>query len=272
MPEIAMHRVGRVTTVPVAPSPSPEPPAATPTTETTVAPTPTPTPEKPTYTDARGHTLPSLDTGVIEDGIIGLINERRRSLGLEELIRDPALDDLARANSTVNSTNKARAGTFTKNHPESDCETFIQVFRHPQVRRYGSRSLRPTEYYETESAASESITSESILFPEDPDEAMEVDADDEYIGIGITEARDERGWIEFHGTVYTIDCKYEESHSNAPVSTPAATATPEATATPLMTPVPTPTLGTNADAYCSSNTSSLANSHAYAYAYADTDS
>ena len=117
------------TTVPVAPSPSPEPPAATPTTETTVAPTPTPTPEKPTYTDARGHTLPSLDTGGIEDGIIGLINERRRSLGLEELIRDPALDDLARANSTVNSTNKARAGTFTKNHPESDCETVIQVFQ-----------------------------------------------------------------------------------------------------------------------------------------------
>ncbi len=113
-------------------------------------------------------------------------------------------------NSTTNASNKARAGTFTKEHPESDCETSLQVFRHPQVRRYGSQSLRPTKYYETESEASQAIASESVLKPKDPTKGMEVDNDDEYIGIGIVEAHDEHRWIAYYGTVYTIDCKYEE--------------------------------------------------------------
>ena len=176
---------------------------------------------------------------MIGDGIVELINERRRQLGFDELVRDPALDDLATANSSINSANKARAGTYTKNHPESDCGTFIQVFRHPQVRRYGSRSLRPTEYYKTASIAIESIASQSILSSEDPADAMEVDANDKYIGIGITEALDEHGWIEFHGTVYTIDCWYEYSDLPAPPSLVRIASVNDANATWLARNYPT---------------------------------
>ena len=49
------------------------------------------------------------------------------------------------------------------------------------------------------------------MFAEDGTTQLNVESDDLYMGIGIVGMPNELGFMVFYGTVYTIDCKYEET-------------------------------------------------------------
>ena len=97
---------------------------------------PTPT-HGPTYEVAYGHSLPLLDIEVIEDGLIDYINERRHLFGLGELVRDPLLDDLARANRTGNSVVRGSLPLDIKD----SCFLLVAKNGHRCDRHHGRRRL-----------------------------------------------------------------------------------------------------------------------------------
>ena len=126
----------------------------TPTEVLTASPTPIPTnTPTPRYTTKHGKALPLIDTDVLEDTIVSLVNDVRLMDNLERLVRVSSLDDLATAHSRhMADSQQAKARPL-----ETGCGgSGTHIVQWPQVKSFNFRgpaaaptTTTPTEYDET---------------------------------------------------------------------------------------------------------------------------
>ena len=237
----------RVVTIPptVTPIPSPAPTASPP------MPTYTPT---PSYTTKHGKDLPLIDIDVLESTIVSLINDARLMGKLQSLVRASSLDDLA----TAHSRSMADSQRADARSPDTGCgSSGTHVVQWPQVKSFSYRgpataptAITPTEYDETAKETAVGVV-EYVHRGETP---YTKDPHYRYVGVGVVQSPDERGFMVFWITLYLADCIAEvptptgtatatPHPSPTPVGTVATTVTntPTATATPSPTPTPTRT-------------------------------
>ena len=214
----------RIATVPptITPTTSPAPTAA--------MPTHTPT---PSYTTKHGKALPLIDTDVLESTIVSLIDDVRLTGNLEILVRASSLDDLA----TAHSRSMADSQRAEARSPDAGCgSSGTHVVQWPQVKSFSYRgpataptTITPTEYdgtaKETAVGVVEYIHRGEAPYTKDPHYR--------YVGVGVVQSPDERGFMIFWITLYLADCTAE-----VPTVTSTATATPHPSPTPIVT-VPT---------------------------------
>ena len=240
------------------PIPSPPPAAAilpTPTKVPTesLSPIPANTPT-PRYTTKHGRALPLIDTGVLEDTLVSLINDVRLTANLDSLARASSLDDLAAAHSReMADVQRTGAGSL-----EAGCGgSGTHVVQWPQVKSFsymGSAAaptnVTPTEYEETAKETAAGV----VGYIHEGDAPYTKAPHYRYLGVGVVQSPDELGFMVFWITLYVADCIGEASTptstatatphpSPTPIGTVATTVTntPTVTATPSPTPIPTRT-------------------------------
>ena len=236
------------TTSPATPSrtralsipPTATPAAAIPLTPTevpTASPTPIPTnTPTPRYTTKHGKALPLIDTDVLEDTIVSLVNDVRVMDNLESLVRVPSLDDLATAHSRhMADSQQAKARPL-----ETGCGgSGTHIVQWPQVKSFSYRgpaaaptTTTPTEYDETAKETAAGV----VGYIHEGDVPHTKNPHYRYVGVGVVQSPDELGFMVFWITVYVADCAAE-----APAATSTATATPPPSPTPIATVPPTVT-------------------------------
>ena len=236
------------TTSPATPSrtralsipPTATPAAAIPLTPTevpTASPTPTPTnAPTPRYTTKHGKALPLIDTDILEDTIVSLVNNVRLMDNLESLVRVSSLDDLATAHSRhMADSQQAKARPL-----ETGCGgSGSHIVQWPQVKSFSYRgpaaaptTTTPTEYDETAKETAAGV----VGYIHEGDVPYTKDPHYRYVGVGVVQSPDELGFMVFWITMYVADCVAE-----APAATSTATATPPPTPTPIATVPPTVT-------------------------------
>ena len=223
-----------------SPTPSPLPAAVislTPTEVPTASPTPIPTnTPTPRYTTKHGKALPLIDTAVLEDTIVSLVNDVRLMDNLESLVRVSSLDDLATAHSRhMADSQQAKARPL-----ETGCGGFgTHIVQWPQVKSFSYRgpaaaptTTTPTEYDETAKETAAGV----VGYIHEGDVPYTKDPHYRYVGVGVVQSPDELGFMVFWITMYVADCTAE-----APTATSTPTATPPPSSTPLATVPPTVT-------------------------------
>ena len=236
------------TTSPATPSrthalsipPTDTPAAAIPLTPTevpTASPTPTPTnAPTPRYTTKHGKAIPLIDTDILEDTIVSLVNNVRLMDNLESLVRVSSLDDLATAHSRhMADSQQAKARPL-----ETGCGgSGSHIVQWPQVKSFSYRgpaaaptTTTPTEYDETAKETAAGV----VGYIHEGDVPYTKDPHYRYVGVGVVQSPDELGFMVFWITMYVADCVAE-----APAATSTATATPPPTPTPIATVPPTVT-------------------------------
>ena len=234
------------TTSPATPSrtralsiPSTATPAAaiplTPTEVPTASPTPIPTnTPTPHYTTKHGKALPLVDTDVLEDTIVSLVNDVRLMDNLESLVRVSSLDDLATAHSRhMADSQQAKARPL-----ETGCGgSGTHIVQWPQVKSFSYRgpaaaptTTTPTEYDETAKETAAGV----VGYIHEGDVPYTKDPHYRYVGVGVVQSPDEIGFMVFWITMYVADCVAE-----APAASSTATATPPPSPTPIATALPT---------------------------------
>ena len=258
-PPATPYRTRALSIPPTAtPIPSPPPAAAilpTPTKVPTasLSPIPANTPT-PRYTTKHGRALPLIDTGVLEDTLVSLINDVRLTANLDSLARASSLDDLAAAHSReMADVQRTGAGSL-----EAGCGgSGTHVVQWPQVKSFsymGSAAaptnVTPTEYEETAKETAAGV----VGYIHEGDAPYTKAPHYRYLGVGVVQSPDELGFMVFWITLYVADCIGEASTptstatatphpSPTPIGTVATTVTntPTVTATPSPTPIPTRT-------------------------------
>ena len=236
------------TTSPATPSrtralsipPTATPAAAIPLTPTevlTASPTPIPTnTPTPRYTTKHGKALPLIDTDILEDTIVSLVNDVRLMDNLESLVRVSSLDDLATAHSRhMADSQQAKARPL-----ETGCGgSGTHIVQWPQVKSFSYRgpaavptTTTPTEYNETAKETAAGV----VGYIHEGDVPYTKDPHYRYVGVGVVQSPDELGFMVFWITMYVADCVAE-----APAATSTATATPPPSPTPIATVPPTVT-------------------------------
>ena len=209
----------------------------TPTEVATASPTPIPTNTlTPRYTTKHGKVLPLIDTDVLEDTIVSLVNDVRLMDNLESLVRVSSLDDLATAHSRhMADSQQAKARPL-----ETGCGgSGTHIVQWPQVKSFSYRgpaaaptTTTPTEYDETAKETAAGV----VGYIHEGDVPYTKDPHYRYVGVGVVQSFDELGFMVFWITMYLADCIAE-----APTATSTPTATLPPSPTPIATALPTVT-------------------------------
>ena len=218
-----------------------QPPAVvlprTPTVTPTASPTPIPTNTPvPSYLTNHGADLPLIETDMLEDTIVSVINDLRLKDDLKGLVRVSDLDDSAAAHSR----NMADSQQVTTRPLETGCGgSGTHVVQWPQVKNFTYRGAAtapttsmPTVFDRTASETASGVV-ERIHGRDDP---HTMDPHYRYLGIGVVETRDELGFVDFWITLYLSDCTEETLTAAAPsIAAPAPAPVPTVSVLPNVT-------------------------------------
>ena len=172
---------------------------------------------------------------------MSLINDLRLMENKESLVRVPALDEFAEADSRQ----MAASEQLDAEPIELSCGgSGTEVVQWSQVKSFNYRghkdapsSTTPTEYEKT----AEETASGIVEFMNEGRDSYIEDPHFKFVGVGVVQEPDELGFMDFWVTLHLTDCLDEPSMV---ISTPAMTAAPSpeptSTATPSPTPSPTP--------------------------------
>ena len=205
---------GLQTTSPTRLAPTSTLPVARPSVSPVEDPTPTPTSTLASqYVTKHGKVLPLIDTAVLEDALVALINKTRSAGGLEKLVRATSLDHPA----TLHSRSMAQNQALMAGSLDTDCgATATLVVESSQVSQFSYRGLlaapadvTPTDYDKTADEAAATVVGYIL---EDRQEAGAPYIDDphfRFVGVGAVQAPDDLGHRIFWITLYLADCLAE---------------------------------------------------------------
>ena len=203
----------------------------------TASPTPIPTNTPvPSYLTNHGADLPLIETEMLEETIVSVINDLRLKDDLKGLVRVSDLDDSA----TAHSRNMADSQQLTTRALETGCGgSGTHVVQWPQVKFFTSRGVAtaptttvPTVFDKTARETASGVV-ERIHGRDDP---HTMDPHYRYLGIGVVETRDELGFADFWITLYLADCTEETLTAAAPsIAAPAPAPVPTVSVLPNVT-------------------------------------
>ncbi len=179
-----------------------------------------------------------IDTNVLEDTLVSLVNDVRLMENKGSLVRASALDELARTNSRL----MADSEQLGANPIETTCGgSGTHVVQWPQVKSFNYRgpvgsptSTTPTNYDKTARGTAAGV----VEYINENEDSYIKDPDYRYVGVGVVQTPDELGFMDFWVTFYVADCLDEAptETSTPTAATPSPTPTPAARATPTVVP------------------------------------
>ena len=196
-------------------TPTPTLPFVRPTVSPVEDPTPTPTSTSASqYITKHGKALPLIDTAVLENEIVALINQARSASGLERLVRAPSLDHPATQHSRSMAQNQGLAAPRSLDTPCGGTATL--VVESPQVSQFSYRGLlaaptdvTPTHYDRTAEETAAGVLGNILEDTQEPEAPYIDDPHFRFVGVGAVQAPDDLGHRIFWITLYLADCLTE---------------------------------------------------------------
>ena len=197
------------------PTPTPTLPIVRPTVSPVEDPTPTPTSTSASqYITKHGKALPLIDTAVLENEIVALINQARSASGLERLVRAPSLDHPATQHSRSMAQNQVVAAAPSLDTPCGGTATL--VVESPQVSQFSYRGhlaaptdVTPTHYNRTAEKTAAGVLGYILEDTQEPEAPYIDDPHFRFVGVGAVQAPDDLGHRIFWITLYLADCLTE---------------------------------------------------------------
>ena len=194
------------------PAPTSTLPSARPTVSPEEDPTPTPTSTPASrYITRHGKALPLIDTAVLENEIVPVINQARSAGGLERLVRAPSLDQPAAQHSRLMAQNQVLSEA-----PSLDTRcggTAAHIVEWPQVKRFSYRGplgaptdVTPTDYDKTAEEAAVGVVGYIREDRQEPGASSIDDPHFRFVGVGAAQAPDDLGLMTLWITLYLADC------------------------------------------------------------------